>query len=189
MEYQRSRKCSIEIPQLASAGFYNKGMKQVRQLMIITPLAPLRGEGLGVRGSFEFGNRSLEMKRSQARSTQAIEFARTQRQQSNEFAETVWQWVRNRRILGMKFRREYPIPPFTVDFCCVELKLVLEVDGKSHFTDDGRKLDADRDRFLADLGYLVFRIPGYQVVNESQQAYESIEATVQARKKRLAKQN
>jgi very-short-patch-repair endonuclease len=57
------------------------------------------------------------MKRSRTKSPKAIEFARTERATKNEFANTVWQWVRHRRIANQKFRREYPILPFTADFC------------------------------------------------------------------------
>ena len=81
------------------------------------------------------------MKRSRARSPNAIEFARAQRATANEFASTVWQWVRNRQICKQKFRREYPIPPYTADFCCVELKLILEMDGAEHFSEAGKERD------------------------------------------------
>jgi len=64
-------------------------------------------------------------------SAEAVEFARAQRSSANEFANTIWQWVRNRQVCGQKFRREYAIPPYTVDFCCVELKLIIESDGLS----------------------------------------------------------
>ena len=76
-----------------------------------------------------------------ARDPEAIQFARDQRATANEFARTVWQWVRNRQICRQKFRREYPLPPYTADFCCVDLKLILEVDGADHFTEAGRERD------------------------------------------------
>lgn len=106
------------------------------------------------------------MKRSRARSQESIEFARNQRRTSNEFAATVWQWIRNRQIGGAKFRREYPIPPYTVDFCCVERKLIIEIDGEGHFTEEGLEHDRVRDRFLRNLGYKILRIPGYAVIRE-----------------------
>jgi very-short-patch-repair endonuclease len=58
------------------------------------------------------------------------------------------------------------IAPYTVDFCCVALKLIVEVDGEHHFTNEGMTRDRDRvrDRYLTELGYQVLRIPGYQVV-------------------------
>jgi very-short-patch-repair endonuclease len=114
------------------------------------------------------------MKRSQARSEEAIEFARNQRRNSNEFATTVWQWIRNREIHGVKFRREHPILPYTADFCCTERNLIIEVDGEGHFTEEGIELDRVRDRFLKNLGYRILRIPGYAVIREGDAVITSI---------------
>lgn len=66
----------------------------------------------------EVGSEKVEImvKRSRARSPESTEFERNQRRTSNDFAATVWQWIRNRQIDGTKFRRKYQIPPYTVDF-------------------------------------------------------------------------
>ncbi len=116
------------------------------------------------------------------RSPEAIAFARNQRATANEFAQDVWQMVRGRRCRNQKFRREYPIPPYTADFCCVELKLVIEVDGEHHFTEEGKRNDARRDRFLEELGYRVLRIPGYDVIREPGSVLEQIEKAIDDRK-------
>jgi very-short-patch-repair endonuclease len=121
------------------------------------------------------------MKRSQARSPDAIEFARSQRATANEFAGTVWQWVRNRQIGNQKFPREYAIPPYTADFCCVELKLILEIDGADYLTEDGRQRDRVRDDFLNRHGYRVMRIPGYDVLCEPGLCLARITEQVQQR--------
>jgi very-short-patch-repair endonuclease len=121
------------------------------------------------------------MKRSRARSPEAIEFARTERATANEFANTVWQWVRNRRIANQKLRREYPIPPYTADFCCVELKLILEIDGADHFTADRQQRDLVRDDFLASQGYRMVRIAGYDVLGEPGFCLKNIEEEVNGR--------
>ena len=127
------------------------------------------------------------MKRSQAREPEAIQFARDQRARANEFAQTVWQWVRNRQICGQKFRREYPIPPYTADFCCVELNLILEVDGEDHFTEAGRERDRLRDEALAGQGYLVVRISGFNVIREPERVCQHIEERVKERMRELEK--
>jgi len=127
------------------------------------------------------------MKRSRARAPEAIEFARAERASANEFASTVWQWIRNRQICGQKFRREYPIPPYTADFCCVELKLILESDGAGHFTGEGRERDRERDEFLERLGYRVVRIAGYDVVREPGACLERIRRAVQERVRKMGK--
>ena len=91
----------------------------------------------------------------------------------------MWQQLRNRRCEGKKFRREYPIPPYTVDFCCVELKLIVEVDGKDHLTPLGESRDQRRDKYLKENGYRVLRIPGYQVVKNPAKVMEIIRTVVQ----------
>ena len=85
---------------------------------------------------------------------------------ANEFARDVWQMVRNRRCRGEKFRREYAIGPYTVDFCCVAFKLIVEVDGEHHFHGRRQAHDKARDRYLRELGYEVLRIPGYDVLRD-----------------------
>ena len=109
--------------------------------------------------------RSSSSRRSQ-RNPDAIAFARDQRGRANEFAHAVWQIVRHRRCRNQKFRREYPIPPYTTDFCCVALKLIVEVDGEHHQTEEGREHDERRDRYLAERKYTLLRIPGYQVLRD-----------------------
>jgi very-short-patch-repair endonuclease len=121
------------------------------------------------------------MRRSEARSDEAIEFARRQRACANEFSSIVWQCLRDRQCYGHKFRREYPIPSYTVDFCCVELQFIVEIDGKRHATDEGRAHDACRDDFLQGLGYQILRLPGYEVLREDGQAMDRIREAVKRR--------
>ena len=108
----------------------------------------------------------MEKRLARSRNSDSTEFARNQRICSNEFVRDVWQMVRGRRCCGEKFRREYSIGPYTVDFVCVALKLVVEVDGEHHFTDEGIRHDKKRDGYLKELGYTVLRIRGYGVLNE-----------------------
>ncbi len=111
----------------------------------LSPLSPSKllagGEGSGVRGQIRRnGERETHDEevfgqcRTSKRASDAIAFARDQRVRANEFARDVWQIVRNRGCRNQKFRREYPIPPYTADFCCVALKLIIEVDGEHHQT-------------------------------------------------------
>ena len=127
------------------------------------------------------------MRRSQARSKEAIEFAKSQRAGGNGFVFYVWQWLRDRRCRGQKFRREYPIPPYTADFCCVEIKLIIEIDGEPHTTEAGRKRDAIRDKFLTGLGYEIVRIAGYEVVREDGTAWQQIDTAVKHRMEELSR--
>ena len=120
----------------------------------------------------------MTIKRSRERQPERIQFARDQRQTVNEFAADVWQMVRSRRILGAKFRREYPLGPYTLDFACVDLKIDLEIDGKDHFSDEGKARDTRRDAFVRSQGWTVLRIAGFRVTQDPRSVREEIEAVV-----------
>lgn len=62
------------------------------------------------------------------------------------------------RELGFKFRREYPIGPYRLDFYCAEAKLALEMDGEQHEPER----DQARDEWLNDQGIATLRIPSRQ---------------------------
>ena len=128
--------------------------------------------------------RSRSARRSQ-RDEEALVFARDERGRANEFAQAVWQIVRNRQCRRQKFRREYPLPPYTADFCCVALKLIVEVDGEQHHTDEGRMRDARRDRHLAERGYVLLRIAGYQVSRDPAGVRCLIESAIDQRLEQL----
>jgi very-short-patch-repair endonuclease len=130
------------------------------------------------------------MMKRQARNTEpsprnpkAIAFAREQRERSNEFALDIWQMVRDRRCRGQKFGREYPIAPYTADFCCTSLKLIIEVDGESHQSAVGQCRDEARDRFLAEQGYQVrrLRLRGYEVLRDPASARRHFEQVIDHR--------
>lgn len=76
----------------------------------------------------------------------------------------MWQALRRRQILGLKFRCQHPIGRWIVDFYCPALRLAVEVDGSSHH---GReRQDAYRDRQLARHRVRVMRIRAYRVFHE-----------------------
>jgi len=124
------------------------------------------------------------MKRSRGRSPEAngVCSCRAHHVRKNWNSPQVWQWVGNRRIANQKFRREYPISPYTADFCCVEF---LEIDGVEHFTEDGRQRDRVRDDYLESQRYQVVRIAGYDVLREPSLCLKKIEDEVTKRMKEL----
>lgn len=112
------------------------------------------------------------------RDPERTEFARAQRRQANEFSHDVWQMVRAGRMLGEKFRREYPLGPYTLDFVSVDLKLNIEIDGKDHLTEEGKEHDLLRDAYLQRLGYTILRINGFRVTQDPLGVRNEIEAIV-----------
>ena len=95
------------------------------------------------------------------RQHKSLDRARQLRQESNPPEQIVWAILRNRRIGGLKFRRQEQIGPYFVDFCCLEAKLVVEVDGASHR--DKFDYDKRREEYLKQQGYRVVRITNADV--------------------------
>ena len=81
---------------------------------------------------------------------------------------TLWRLLRDRRLRRLKFRRQFPIPPFVADFCCYELRLVVELDGEVHAEPRQAAHDENRDWYLRSLGYTVVRFPNEKVFNDPQ---------------------
>lgn len=121
----------------------------------------------------------MPRRKSGKRDPENIEFARDQRKTANQFAGIMWQLLRDRRCKDRKFRREYPIPPYTADFCCVELKLVVEVDGVEHFTEQGRQKDRRKDASLKNQGYNVIRVAGYDLIDGEVDPVHMIEDAIE----------
>ncbi|CAE6920677.1 putative protein [Vibrio sp. B1ASS3] len=87
--------------------------------------------------------------------------------------EVLWQRIR-RKQLGVKFRRQHGIGRYIVDFYCTELNLVIEIDGNSHFSDEGKEKDAMRDAFLEALGIKVLRFTNEEVMKQTESVLERL---------------
>ena len=86
-----------------------------------------------------------------------LEFAKTMRSNATDSENLMWQLLRAKRFMNLKFRRQHVIAPYIVDFYCHELGLVIELDGSQHGTDDAIEYDAVRTKFLETLGFRVVR--------------------------------
>jgi very-short-patch-repair endonuclease len=98
--------------------------------------------------------------------------ARSLRQGQTDVEHLLWQRLRNRQILNFKFRRQFPIDPFIVDFSCLELKLIIELDGSQHF--EQAQYDTERSFYLAQRGFKVIRFWNNDVINNIEGVLEKI---------------
>ena len=74
---------------------------------------------------------------------------RRQLRKAGEPAEAVlWKCIKSRQLLGFKFRRQFSVGPYILDFYCPEAKLGIELDGAGHYTMDGAKYDQLRSGYL-----------------------------------------
>jgi very-short-patch-repair endonuclease len=77
----------------------------------------------------------------------------------------LWQQLR-KRPNGLKFRRQFPIGDVTLDFACLERRVIIEVDGEGHSLGDQPRRDAARDAVLRRDGFRVVRIPARDVLSD-----------------------
>lgn len=102
------------------------------------------------------------------------QFARYWRVEQTDCESYVWQKLRARQLLGLKFRRQHPCPPFVLDFYCVALKLAIELDGSQHFTAEQLAYDRRRTYHLQSLGITMLRFDNQQVLEEMNGVLEEV---------------
>jgi very-short-patch-repair endonuclease len=78
----------------------------------------------------------------------------------------LWQRLRELRTLGHLFRRQSPLVPYIVDFECRRSRVIVEVDGHQHGTDENRRRDDARDKALTERGYRILRFSNGDVDRE-----------------------
>jgi len=101
--------------------------------------------------------------------------ARRLRRDQTDAERTLWFRLRDRRLNGLKFRRQMPIKSYVVDFCCESARLIVELDGGQHVE---RNLeDAKRTADLEACGYLVLRFWNNDVLRNTDGVVETILAT------------
>jgi very-short-patch-repair endonuclease len=100
------------------------------------------------------------------------QLARALRQRMTDAERLLWRHMRNRGLGGWKFRRQYPVGPFIVDFICVEKNIVIEVDGGQHAENEA--LDLQRSAYLKKMGYRVVRFWNNEVLQETEGVLEAI---------------
>lgn len=86
------------------------------------------------------------------------------RHTATDAEQLMWQILRGKRFMNLKFRRQHVIKPYIVDFYCHEIGLVIELDGSQHGTDDAIEYDAARTKFLEALGLTVIRYWNHDVL-------------------------
>ncbi|HXV82037.1 MAG TPA: DUF559 domain-containing protein [Candidatus Binatia bacterium] len=105
--------------------------------------------------------------------------ARELRKNPTDAERVLWSQLRFWQIAGCKFRRQQPLGRYIVDFVCLEKRLVIEVDGGQHAKQ--ATLDAERDKWLRDEGFVVLRFWNNDVLKNidavKEQVYKTLEST------------
>ena len=102
------------------------------------------------------------------------QYGRELRHESTEAEKLLWAELRNRKLNGLKFRRQHPLDKFIVDFYCNEKKLVVELDGGVHNEKINKEYDEARTAMLAGLNIIVLRFKNEDVINNMKEVLRKI---------------
>lgn len=93
-------------------------------------------------------------------------FAHENRYEMTKAEACLWKFILSEKKSGYTFNRQRPILNFIADFMCKELKLIIEVDGYSHFLDEVIIKDENKQKTLEDMGYTVIRFRDSEILNQ-----------------------
>lgn len=95
-----------------------------------------------------------------------ITLARNLRKNQTFTEQLLWSKLRNNQISGHKFRRQYPIDNYILDFYCPKAKLAIELDGGQHAEPETELIDDVRTKDLDKKGIRVIRFWDHEVIND-----------------------
>src|SRR3954447_7168599 len=98
--------------------------------------------------------------------------ARALRKSQTDAENLLWYRLRNRQLLDLKFRRQRPIGKYFADFACLEIGLVIELDGGQHV--EHLAYDTQREQDMLQLGFRTLRFWDHEVLAETDAVMEKI---------------
>jgi very-short-patch-repair endonuclease len=90
----------------------------------------------------------------------------------------LWSKIRMKQVQGCWFYRQKPVGIYVADFYCPKVKLVIEVDGGQHYSDEVIEYDRARDNYMASLGLRVLRFTNIDVLTNIEGVVEVIEREI-----------
>jgi very-short-patch-repair endonuclease len=145
-----------------------QGYRLVGNVFVPSPPGPLsRAAG---EGGYELPKASREL----------IARARQLRREATAAESLLWELLRDRRLLGRKFRRQHPIGQFIADFFCDDARLIIEIDGAVHREPTQQERDRLREEILREHGFAILRFTNDQILDRTEQVLREIAAFVTA---------
>ena len=107
-------------------------------------------------------------------SRRLLGLARVMRHEATDAEKKLWLLLRDRKLTGFKFRRQYPVTGYVLDFYCIKAKLAVECDGGQHAEPREVLYDERRTKRLNEFGIRVFRFPDDDILKHSGAVLEAI---------------
>jgi len=102
------------------------------------------------------------------------QLSRQLRENMTDAERHLWAKIRMKQLKGYQFYRQKPIGDYIVDFFCPRAKLVIEIDGSQHLSDEKAEYDRIRDEYMSSLGLRVLRFTNTDVLKRIEGVVESI---------------
>ena len=131
--------------------------------MILVTFIPMKNKNL-------FNRKGLKSVRSSLRN------------RSTSAEAALWEMLKSRKPDGRKFRRQYSIDSYIVDFCCSSEKLIIELNGDPHGEYHKIQEDENRDKYLESFGFTVLRFENRFVFQEPEYLKSEIRKVINKRK-------
>jgi uncharacterized protein len=158
-------------PSPPGRGAGGEGEKPVGQVHHLPPLDPGANQSGGdserLGGSVEHGRTSMTIYHSPLPAN-LLEFTRRLRKEQTDAEKLLWSVLRGRRMGGWKFRRQFPLGPYVLDFFCFEKKLAVELDGGQHNEPSKKRSDEIRTQFVSSKGIRVIRFWNHEMLEDTE---------------------
>lgn len=161
-----------------------QGYRLVGNVFVPSPPSPLShaaGEGGRIAApdlsSRAAGEGGYELPKA---SQELIARAWQLRREATTAESLLWELLRDRRLLGRKFRRQHPIGQFIADFFCDDARLIIEIDGAVHREPTQQERDRLREEILREHGFAILRFTNDQILDRTEQVLQEIAAYVTA---------
>jgi very-short-patch-repair endonuclease len=111
-----------------------------------------------------------------------VERCRNLRKNQTDAERKLWSVLRDRQLSGVKFRRQFSLGGYILDFYSPQHKLGIEADGSQHYEDEGRRRDEQRTKDLSSLGVQVLRFSDRDVLNNVEGVCRVIQEVLEDKK-------
>ncbi|MBA7510943.1 hypothetical protein ES705_02932 [subsurface metagenome] len=111
-----------------------------------------------------------------------IKKCRNLRKNQTDAEKKLWAILRSRQVGETKFRRQFSIGRYILDFYSPEYRLGIEADGGGHYEDIGRQRDKLRTRELSKLGVEILRFSDLEILNNIEGVWEVIWETIESKR-------
>jgi len=108
-----------------------------------------------------------------------VDRSRHLRKNQTDAEKKLWQVLRNRGLSGAKFRRQFSLDKYILDFYSPDMKLCIEADGGQHYTNEGEQKDGMRTTALHDLGIQVLRFSDRDILLNIEGVCEVIQKAIE----------